>query len=123
MMKAIVTGGIALVMVVFTVMQVMLFRNMMVAVSTPSGGFTGTSYTGYTEVSRMQRETDSVLAWYTGCNAWKMRGCGSDDIGFTISRYDGNGDGRDDTMADACAAHLGYFDMEDCWRECCRSAI
>jgi len=55
--------------------------------------------------SRMS-DTD---AWNQGCGTWRMRGCVLSDVDdITIAGYDYDGDGVDDTLAEACSRVFGF---------------
>ncbi|MEM7816898.1 MAG: hypothetical protein QXZ20_03220 [Candidatus Aenigmatarchaeota archaeon] len=59
-------------------------------------------------------------AWSRGCMMWQQRGCRIGDMSnIVIENYDPDGDGRFNTLADACRRYLRYTDEEQCRRVCC----
>ena len=61
---------------------------------------------GFVHPTAKMSDTD---AWNTGCGMWRMRGCKLADVDdITILGYDPNGDGKDDSVAVACARAFNY---------------
>ena len=61
---------------------------------------------GFVQPTAKMSDTD---AWNTGCGMWRMRGCKLADVDdITILGYDPNGDGKDDSVAVACARAFNY---------------
>ena len=66
-----------------------------------------------------------AAAWEKGCQIWKQRGCSNvagEMASITISFYDPDKNGVENTLADACRFFLSYTDQNDCWNVCCATA-